>query len=62
MMIWIAWPRKPARANCAAHFPVSPRRVLRSSAIAQLQIIGQALRTKVHATKIPCTNLPGDRM
>ena len=47
---------------CAAHLPLGPRPVFRTSATARLLIIGQAPGTKVHATGLPWNDPSGDRL
>ena len=47
---------------CAAHLPLGPRPVFRTTPTARLLIIGQAPGTKVHETGIPWNDRSGDRL
>ena len=47
---------------CAAHLPLGPRPVFRTSHTARLLIIGQAPGTKVHASGIPFDDASGERL
>ena len=47
---------------CAAHLPLGPRPVLRTSTTARILVAGQAPGTKVHASGIPWDDRSGERL